>query len=495
MLVPLIGGAYEAESVIAAAQRCVNLFMERNPQDSPSPTTHYPTPGLRLLGTSAAGVLVGPVRGLWPAKNGELFAVIGSKVLYVDKYWVLTTLGDIGYARTPVGMIDNGIDLIISDGTIRSSTNPAGWIVNLATHSFAAYVDANFLGSTQLDMLDTFLIFNEPGTSNFYSSLSNDTTIDPTYIAALSGQATLLQAARVMREEIWLIGKEFGEVWADVGGDTFPFARIPGAALMHGCAAPWSVCVSDLSVFWVSKDRQGQGIIMRGRKYECERISTHAIEQIIQKYPTLEDAIGFVYQINGHAMAVFHFPSGDATWVFDDSTGQWHQWASQDKQGELHRHRSNCFAAAYGELVVGDYETGDLYALDLRDYTDNGRPVTRVRSWPGIITGIDRDGKAIPPDGRRITFPRFVAYLEVGEDVVNDDPLNPPWISLRWSDTQGKTWGNALRQSMGELGQYYTQPQWLRLGQARYRVFELSWSIATKTALNGAFISPDVGAS
>lgn len=61
-----------------------------------------------------------------------------------------------------------------------------------------------------------------------------------------------------------------------------------------------------------------------------------------------------------------------------------------------------------------------------------------------------------------------------------------PSLGLRWSDTRGQTWGNAVPQ------QFSTDPlssyQWNRTGYARDRVFELFWSAAFKTALNGAFI-------
>lgn len=52
MRIPLLGGAYQAKSIIANAQRCVNLYPEANPGSSQpqSPATHYPTPGLVKIG-------------------------------------------------------------------------------------------------------------------------------------------------------------------------------------------------------------------------------------------------------------------------------------------------------------------------------------------------------------------------------------------------------------------------------------------------------------
>lgn len=68
--------------------------------------------------------------------------------------------------------------------------------------------------------------------------------------------------------------------------------------------------------------------------------------------------------------------------------------------------------------------------------------------------------------------------------------LTPPPVSpamgLRWSDTRGASYGNAVAQALGTNP--LTQLQWNRTGYARDRVFELFWSAASKTALNGAFI-------
>lgn len=61
-----------------------------------------------------------------------------------------------------------------------------------------------------------------------------------------------------------------------------------------------------------------------------------------------------------------------------------------------------------------------------------------------------------------------------------------PVVGLRWSDTRGQTFGNAVPQTLST--DPLSQMQWNRTGYARDRVFELFWSAAAKTALNGAFV-------
>lgn len=52
VLIPLTSGAYSSQSVIANAQRCVNLYPESNPKatNPPVPVTHYQRPGLVRIG-------------------------------------------------------------------------------------------------------------------------------------------------------------------------------------------------------------------------------------------------------------------------------------------------------------------------------------------------------------------------------------------------------------------------------------------------------------
>ncbi len=70
------------------------------------------------------------------------------------------------------------------------------------------------------------------------------------------------------------------------------------------------------------------------------------------------------------------------------------------------------------------------------------------------------------------------------------DPAPPatftPSLGLRMSRTRGATFGNPVPQPFGT--DPLAQPQWNRNGYARDAVFELFWSAALKTALNGAFV-------
>lgn len=480
MHVPLTEGAYTSRAVSASAQRCVNLYQEGNPQDAESPIAQYPTPGLKLLKTAPESIW----RCLYSASNGQLYGCVGQGIYAIDGNWNMALLGRVTSIGTPVSMIDNGLTLVIVDGT------QYGYTVILATNAFAQLVDTAFFGSTRVDYLDTFLLFNQPATANMYSSPSNyapGIAFDPLYIAGKSGYPDPLQGVIVMHREAWLIGTLTTEIWYDAGAPDFPFAILPGTFIEHGCIAPYSIIKAGLTVFWVSKDLRGQAIVMKGHDYQAQRVSTFAIENEWQTYSTIADCLTMTYQLEGHTFIDFVFPTANKTWSYDDSVGLWHEKAWTDNNGNLNRHRANCAAFAYNKVVCGDWQNGNLYELDINTYTDNGQPITRLRGYPHMLD-----------DFKRVTYDQFIADMQCGEDtgvVDGSTDARPPKISLRWSDDRGRTYGNYVQQSLGGIGQYLTNAQFRRLGLGRDRVFELSWSVPTKTVLLGAFINMRVAAT
>jgi len=309
------------------------------------------------------------------------------------------------------------------------------------------------------------------------------TAFDPLDIATKSSSADPIVEVAAIHGVLWLIGQLTSEIWAPSGAADFYFQRIPGAVIDHGSAAPYSLSQQDVALFWLSQDRQGHGIVVRGQDTSIQRISTNAIEQEIQTYTTISDAIGFCHQVEGHSFFVLVFPSADVTWVYDLSTGQWHRRASIDGNGVLHRWRANCFAFAYGMNLVGDYQNGKLYALDSTFFTDDGTAIPRIVSFPHMAEG-----------GRRCMYNQFQAKMMVGQ-IDNTETDDPPLAALRFSDDAGQTYSNAVTQSIGASGQYLTSPQWQRLGMARDRVFELSWSANADIALAAAWINFRVAAT
>lgn len=315
-----------------------------------------------------------------------------------------------------------------------------------------------------------------PGTGFSYTITISQSVVDSLDIASKTGYPDNIVTIGIIHRELWLIGRDTTEVWYNTGASDFTFGIMPGVYIQHGCIAKYSLAQQDLNLFWLSHDPQGKAIVVMSESYGAHRISTHAIESVIQEYSDVSDAIGFCYQQNGHVFYVLNFPTGNATWVYDNTTGLWHQRCTIDVDGNLNRALPNTFCFAFNFSLCADYANGNIYQYDIEAFTDNGLTVPRIRAFPHLQN-----------EDKRVSYRAFIADMEVGNypNILTSDP---PLISLRWSDTRGASWNNAVEQSLGAGGQYLTSIQWARLGMARDRIFELSWSADVKTALNGAYI-------
>jgi hypothetical protein len=452
----------------------LNLIPEPPPPDEDSaPWTYYRTPGLTLLQQSPN---YGPVRGFYYPANGSsvYYAVVGNTVYTVNiASSAMTSLGTISSSSGPVAMQDNTIVLMICDGSAN------GWYVTLTTNTMTQVSDPAFYGATHIAYLDTFLLFNKPGSNQWYSSPSNyagnSTPFDSLYIATKSSFTDNIVGMASVNQLVWLIGAETSELWYDAGAADFPFARVPEVLIHHGCLAPYSIATTDGGIFWLSSDEQGKNMVLHGAGYQCQRVSTFPIEYAISQYGTTSDAIGMTYQQAGHVFYVLTFPTADATWVYDVTTQQWHERCWLDAAGE-HRIRMNCVVAPIGGgIVAGDWQNGAIYSVSQNAFTDNGAAIKRQRAFPHALG-----------DGNRVFHRKFTADLS---------PVNypPGSISLDWSDNRGLSYGTPVTQPMSNLSGMGLA--WWRLGLSRDRVYRLTWTESVDVALQGAWIEADSASS
>lgn len=504
--VPILGGAYKAAGLIAAAQRCVNLYPEKNPADAQpgAPITHYPRPGLTPLFPSVGDVHtsappVGRGRGVYTATDGSLFAIVDQVIYHIEyqDFWEWYPIGSLLTPGTgPVCAADNGTTALFVDGS------PNGYTVDLTTKTGGVLNqlgDPNFLGGTRADYLDSFICLNQPASPNWYCSLSNQIVFNALYFGTKTAWPDNIQTIIAIEREMWILGVYKSEVWYNSGTVPFPYSAEPGIIVEHGCAAPYSVAKQDISIFWLSQSPEGARMVMTNKGHTAVRISNHAIEEAMLTYPRVDDAIGMTYQIRGHNFYKLHFPTADRTWGYDAATSQWHEDAFFDTNGIQHRSKIAYCTYAYGTNVGQDWSTGQLYKIDETNFTDNGAPMICIRTVPHLLDEGDFD---------RVTYWKLIADIETGTGTgtVNQPtetrpwslgfspgfgPVNyvdPPEMSLRVSLDRGFSFGNPVLKPMGAAGLYKTTPTWYQLGYARDIICELSWSTPQQSALNGVFV-------
>jgi hypothetical protein len=471
MKTPILGSSYVARSVNAADNRMVNLFPEVIPEGGKEAAFLSRCPGLEFLQTIGTG----PIRGLWAHQtNGtDFYVVSGVQVFKLSGLTATPTLLGTVSGTGPVSIADNGTQIFFA-------CNGPSYIYNEVTNVFQQITDPDFPGAVTVGYLDGYFVFNEPDSQKVWvTSIFEGTQIDALDFASAEGSPDGLVGLIVDHREAWLFGTDSVEVWYDAGLADFPLARIQGAFNEIGCVAAFSIAKLDNGLFWLGTDARGQGIVYRANGYTGTRVSTHAVEYAIAQYGNLADAIAYTYQQEGHAFYVLTFPTGNATWVYDVATQAWHERAGWDN-GAFMRHRSNCQCNFGGNIIVGDYENGNIYRFDLDVFADNGGIQKWLRSWRALPTGQN--------NLKRTAHHSLQLDCQSGVGLVTGQGDNPQ-VMLRWSDDGGHTWSNEHWSPMGKIGQYFHRVFWRRLGMTlklRDRVYEVSGTDPVKIAIVGA---------
>ena len=469
-----IGPSYTLQSVNTDCQRCINLYPEVNEIGSGKErevASLIGTPGLRLLLTLPTS----PVRGVFTASNGTLFAVGGNKFYSVSSAWVATEIGTLNSSSGPVSIADNGLHVVIVDG-------PYGYAWTIATSVFAQITDEDFLGADTVTYQDHYFLFNKPNSQKFYISDLNSVDFDALDFSEATGSPDNLVGLISDLQNVYLFGTKSTEVFYDSGNADFPFERQQGSVIDVGCAAAFSIARMSSAIYWLGQDESGRGIVYRAQGLQPQRISTHALEKVITDLGDISAARAWTYQYGGHAFYCLNLPGATSTWVFDTSTSLWHERAYLNA-GSFERHRADCHAFAYTTNVVGDYENGKIYALDPDYYSDDGQELARERVAPHITKEL-----------AFVSHSRFQLDMETGVGLLSGQGSNPKAM-LQWSDDGGHSWSNERWADIGNRGARSARVLWRRLGSARDRVYRVRISDPIKVTLLGADVALGEGAA
>ena len=511
MILPgFIGPSYAALSLNADAQRCLNMYLEvLESGGAKNKFALYGTPGTVAFGSCLSAPWV-PIRGVW-ASSQRLFVVAG---IGADTW--LMEMGEDGVWKTSFGTLfaDNG------DGTparmfANSVPNNVLWIVcgggttynngfspGLINNIQPTYQDGTPVLATMGAYVDGYFCAMVPDTNTVQISPAMDTSgvWDILQSFSKSGAPDRLLAILGVNSELYLFGELAAEVWRDTGNgfNGFAFEKDPSGSMEIGIAAPWSACAIHHGVAWIAQDVRGGPTAVFAAGYQPSRISTHAVEEAWSQYPIVGDAEAYAYSQNGHDFWVIHFPSGNATWVWDasasDQCGQpiWHE---RSYNGSSNRQRQHCHAFVWGKHIVGDWQLGQLWDQRLDVYTDGapsnvddpaGTPITRIRTCPHLCT-----------ENLRTIGHQIEIEMEVGNAA-----LAP---TLAWSNDRGHTYGSEHHGRLSTVaGAYPTGPTTSpyaqrmivdRLGYWRDRIFRLTITDAEKVALINAYLRSTQGTS
>lgn len=479
---PFSQGFYVSESLPISAQECVNFYPNLPQTATVTQQSLFGTPGLTEIATAGDDETN---RGLH-AFDGVPYAVNDDNLYRIDK--TTDIFGVTTYLAVNVGTDIFGSDrVIMADNGPVNSAGGAGQIVIIipeSTDQFNAFIFTIAGGLVQISSssfdgpvsgvvyVDGFFLFTKKNGKKFFISELNDGfTYNALDFAAANVDPDPIRAPFILKNEVLIFGSQTFEPFQNIGGAGFPFIRIEGAPQDKGITANNSLVEIDGNVAWIGGADREQAAIWLSSGGKPQKISTTAIDNQIRTYTNtvIENAFGMTYSQSGALFAVFTFP-GEETFVYESVTGLWHTRESTSGSSQVNW-RVSAIIEASGDIIVGDSLTNKFGIIDKEVFTEYDEIIKRRF----VLPPIDNGGN-----------PFFNNSVElVGETGVGltSGQGSDPLVLLSFSDNGGRSFGDQIQSSFGEIGEYEIRCIWDQLGRvARSRMYRFDVSDPVKWA-------------
>lgn len=487
MIIDLIGGTYEHRFKDWNSQRTINWFPkitdQKSQEKNKTQIALIPRPGLSQF----VDLTGDAVRGLFTARTltqERCFAVVGTTLYEIHYDGSSTSRGALtGMAtgsRSKVYMALNGAgELMIQDVL-------AGYIFNMLTNTLTRITDADYPRGTTLDFADGYFIISDSNGRVSFSDLNAGTSWDGLDFFTPTFKPDKVKAIATFREEIYCFGDITIEIYINDG--TTPFIRQSRSSVYSGLKDRDSVAVHQSGMFFRGKSQSGGSeVYLMGSDYSINPLNA---PDPITKYEP-EDAEGFVQSTTeGHIFYHLHLPGLNTTFVYDITTGMWHERQSlrpfPDSDGskpqDMFRGRMHTFFK--GINLYGDWWSGKIFKEDFDVSTDDGN-----------IRLLKRVSSVFHSELKYISVYRLEFDMNSGLASANAPATgqgSAPVMTLKYSINGGNTFEPEEFIELGDLGEYDYRVQSRNLGTARNWVisFEISDPIdiiIMQAVVHGAF--------
>ena len=474
--ISITGPSYQSRSRPLSSQVTQNWYQQFNESGKDSYVL-LPFPGLKTLGNEA-----GLDRGFH--RMAELpYQVKGTRLYLIDKFGNHTNKGEVPGTGRAI-MADDGVNLFIV-------TDLLVWQYSTVTELITQVTDTNITGSNSVDFFNNQFIYTKSGYTTVgttaqgpgYSIISNvgdGSTANGLNIVGAEASPDVLLRDYVFKEVIYRFGVRTTEAWYNSGVGNPPIERLQGRGLNVGLGALHSIAKTDQALYWLGDDFA----IYRAAAGREERISTDAISNQLQKYSTVEDAIANAFTLEGQNFYQITFPTGNKTFVVSESLGVngWFELScGVNSPLESSMYCGTSITSAYGQNMVSDATSGNVYKLDLDTFTNSDEPLQRVRVTQSV------NGDLAGAKGKRVQMSCLKLIMESGVGVIDGQGDNPR-IMIEYSDDGGRTWNGGSWPRVGRLGEFTLQVEWFDLGTFYDRIFRISTTDPVNYSLYSATI-------
>lgn len=378
--------------------------------------------------------------------QGDVYRVMGTKLVEISSAGVVTELGDVGGPINTLVTFDYSFDLLAiasggrlyywSGSTLTQVTDP-----DLGVVLDVVWVDGYFMTTD-----GEFLVVTE---------LTDPTQVNPLKYGSSEVDPDPVVALLKLRNEVYALNLNTIEVFDNVGGELFPFARIDGAQITKGVAGTFACCVYVDRIAFLGGGRNEAPGIYLGVSAQTQKISTQEIDNLLLNYTEAQLATVKLEARNdkAHQHLYVHLP--DRTVVYDAAATEALQeqvWFTLTTSVvEFSQYRARNLVYAYDKWLVGDPQSSNVGYL----VQDIGHHWGEQVRWEfGTLIVYNESNGAI--------FNRLELVSLTGSVALGTNPQ----ISTSYS-ADGLAWSQDRSIAVGTIGSTSKRLAWFQQGHMR----------------------------
>jgi hypothetical protein len=377
--------------------------------------------------------------------QGICYRVMGSKLVTVASTGAVTVLGDVGGPVNTSVTFDYSFDrlAIVSGGRLYYWN---GALTQVTDTDLGVVLDLVWVDGYFMTTDGEFLIVTE---------LNDPTQVNPLKYGSSEVDPDPVVALLKLRNEVYALNRNTIEVFDNVGGDLFPFARIDGAQIQKGVVGTFACCVYLERIAFLGSGRNEAPGIYIGAAATTQKISTQEIDQLLLTYTEEQLATVKLEARNdkNHQHLYVHLP--DRTVVYDASASEalgdqvWFTLTSTIVGFTQYRARNLVWA--YDKWLVGDPQSSAIGYLVQNTGHHWGQ---QVRWEFGTIIAYNEGNGAI---FNRLELVSLTGSVALGKN---------PQISTSYS-VNGLAWSQDKSIAVGTTGNTAKRLAWFQQGHMR----------------------------
>lgn len=285
--------------------------------------------------------------------NDELYRVVGSNLIKISSNGSITTIGNVGndnkqvsftYSFDRLAIASNDNLFYYDNVTLTQVTDP-----DLGIVLDVEWVDGYFMTTD-----GEYLIVTE---------LSDPTSVDPLKYGSSEADPDPIKAILKLRNEIYALNRYTIEVFDNVGGSDFPFARVESAQIEKGVIGTHACCEYLGGIAFIGGGKNESPSVWLGGNASANKLSTKEIDRFLADEINLEDVLLESRVDKTHQFLYIHL--SDKTLVYDAISSNalgMPIWFILDTNGS--KYKAKNFIWCYNKWIFGDPTSTQIGYLD-----------------------------------------------------------------------------------------------------------------------------------